>query len=588
MRSLFWKVFAANLLTLLVALGTVSFLLAARFGDLYYRRTSEHLLHTAEDMAEQLKPLVADPARRQEVELVRVAMEMSSGTQICVLGRGTARSEVIGRGPLGNQAETPGPGADQAEAGGTGVVPRGVALCGEEMLIAHVPFTDHRGLPWSLYVRASMAGAVDETVWELRKLLLLAVIAAVAVSLLVALGLSARIAGPLRRMRRLATTMAGGDFSQRMGLKETDEVGDLARSFDSLADGLQSTLGDLRREQARLRGILASVAEGIVAVDAEGRVTLLNPQAAALLGLDQARTVGAAVADLPGPEHVSRQFTECLRSNTLCAAEFELPRPRRSLVLHVAPVRTGEGERWGAVAVVRDVTSARRLDAMRRQFISDASHEIRTPLTSIGGFAAAIADGTAATPEQRTRGAALIVREVERLSRLVDDLLDLSRIESGAVELKLADVDVGELIRAAVEAFETEAREKRIHVELDLARDLPSVRADWDRVYQVLANLLSNALRFNRAEGKIAIAAWDADGQVRVEVRDTGHGIPAEQLPNIWERFHRADSARARDEGGTGLGLAIVRSIVSAHGGDVRAESEVGKGSTFSFTLPIT
>jgi len=587
MRSLFWKVFAANLLTLLVALGTVSFLLASRFRDVHYRRTSLRLLATARDMTAQLEPLLAEPARRREVEIVRIAMEKSSGTQICVLSRGTARSEVFG-GPLGDEAELPGPGADQAEAWETGVVPPGVALCGEEMLIAHVPFTDRRGLAWSLYVRASMAGAVDETVWELRKLLLLAVIAAVAVSLLLALGLSARIAGPLRRMRRLATTMAGGDFSQRMGLKEKDEVGDLAQSFDSLAEGLQSTLGDLRREQARLRGILASVAEGIVAVDAEGRVTLLNPQAAALLGLDQARTVGAAMADLPVPEHVSRQFIECLRRNALCTAEFELSGPNRSLVLQVAPVRTGEGERWGAVAVVRDVTSARRLEAMRRQFISDASHEIRTPLTSIGGFAAAIADGTAATPEQRTRGAALIVREVERLSRLVDDLLDLSRIESGAVELKLADVDVAELIRSAVEAFEAEARERRIHVELDLARDLPTVRADWDRIYQVLANLLSNALRFNRADGKIAIAAWDADGQVRVEVRDTGPGIPADQLPYIWERFHRADTARARDEGGTGLGLAIVRSIIGTHGGDVTAESEVGKGSTFSFTLPIT
>jgi PAS domain S-box-containing protein len=588
MRSLFWKVFAANLLTLLVALGTVSFLLASTFRALYYRRTSQNLITTAKNMASQLEPLLADPARRGEVETLRIAMEQSTGTQICVLGRGAAHREVFGMGPLGEQAETPGPGAGQAEAGETGVVPPGVALCGQEMLIAHWPFRDRRGSPWSLYVRASMAGAVDETVWELRKLLLKAVVAAVAVSLLVALGLSVRIAGPLRRMRRLATVMAGGDFSQRMGLKEKDEVGDLARSFDSLADSLQRTLGDLRQEQARLRGILASVAEGIIAVDGEGRVTLLNPQAAALLGLDQAETVGRAIGDLPASEQVSRQFIECLQGNRLCTAEFELSHPRRSLVLHVAPVRAGEGERWGAVAVVRDVTTPRRLEAMRRQFISDASHEIRTPLTSIGGFAAAIADGTAATPEQRTRGAALIVREVERLNRLVDDLLDLSRIESGAVALKLAEVDVGELIRAAVEAFEAEAREKRIHVELDLARDLPAVRADSDRVYQVLANLLSNALRFNRADGKIAIAAWETDGQVRVEVQDTGAGIAAEQLPNIWERFHRADSSRARDEGGTGLGLAIVRSIVQAHGGEVQADSEPGKGSTFSFTLPIT
>ncbi len=588
MRSLFWKTFSANLLTLLVALGTVSFLLTATFRNLYYRRASQHLLAMAADMAVQLEPFLADPSRRGELETIRVAMENSSGTQICVLGHGAARGEVFGKGPLGEQAENPGPGADQAQAGKTAVVAPGVALCGEQMLIAHMPFVDRRGSSWSLYVRASSAGIVDEIVWQLRKLLLWAVLAAVAISLLLALALSARIAGPLRRMRRLATTMAAGDFSQRLGIKEKDEVGHLARSFDSLADSLQSSLDDLRHEQARLRGILASVAEGIIAVDAGGRVSLLNPQAAELLNLDQAQATGAAIDELPLPEHVTRQFTQCLRSNTLCSAEFELSRPQRSLVLQVAPVRAADSERWGAVAVVRDVTSARRLEGMRRQFISDASHEIRTPLTSIGGFAAAIADGTAATPEQRTRSASLIVREVQRLNRIVGDLLDLSRIESGAVSLDLVDVDLRELIRSAVEAFESQAREGGIHVELDLARNLPPVRADSDRIYQVLANLLSNALRFNRPQGKIAVSAWQTDGQVRVAVQDTGTGISADQLLNIWERFHRADVSRARDEGGTGLGLAIVRSIVHAHGGDVFADSEVGKGSTFSFTLPIT
>jgi PAS domain S-box-containing protein len=588
MRSLFWKVFLANLLTLLVALGTVSVLLTATYRNLYYKRALQHLLTVATDMALQLKPLLSDPDRRRELETVRVAMERSSRTQICILRQSGAESEVFGKGPLGEQADAPGPGADQAQAGETVALSPSVALCGEHMLLAHVPFADRRGSPWSLYVRAGMVGVVDETVWQLRRLLLLAVIAAIAVSLLVALGLSRRIAGPLRRMRRLATTMAAGDFSQRLDLKEKDEIGDLAQSFDSLADSLQTSLSDLGQEQARLRGILASVAEGIIAVDAEGRVTLLNPQAAALLDLDQASAVGARIGDLSLPQDVSRQFSECLGTNQLCSADFDLSHPKRHLVIRVAPVRAAEGEPWGAVAVVRDVTAAHRFEDMRRQFISDASHEIRTPLTSIGGFAAAIADGTAATDDQRTRGASLIVREVERLNRLVDDLLDLSRIESGAVRLELEEVDLAELSRAAVEAFQSQAREKGIRVKLDLPADLPTVRADPDRVYQVLVNLVSNALRFNRPDGEIAITARPTDGHVRVDVRDTGPGIPADQLPYIWERFHRADSSRARQEGGTGLGLAIVRSIIDAHGGSVSAESELGRGSTFSFTLPIT
>jgi len=169
----------------------------------------------------------------------------------------------------------------------------------------------------------------------------------------------------------------------------------------------------------------------------------------------------------------------------------------------------------------------------------------------------------------------------------VSGLLDLSRIESGAVTLTMEDVDLNDLIQAAVESFETQTREKGLTVELDLPGDLPSVRGDADRLYQVIVNLLSNALRFNRDQGSIVVVSRETEGQVRIEVRDTGAGIPEHELPQIWERFHRVDSSRAREEGGTGLGLAIVRSIVEAHGGTVSAESVPGKGSTLSFTLPL-
>jgi two-component system sensor histidine kinase ResE len=588
MRSLFWKVFLANLLTILVALGTVSVLLTAAFRNLYVQRASAQLLTLAADMAAQFEPLLADPSREAELEKARRLMEASSRTRICVLKRSGPERKVFGKGPLGQPGETAGPGAAQVEPGGTAVVSGRVVPCGEDMLLAQWNFPDHQGSLWSLYVRASMTGVVDETVWQLRRLLLLAVVVAVLLALLIGLGLSERISGPLRRMRLLAGEMAKGDFSRRLELEASDEVGALASSFDSLADSLQSTLRQLEQQQARLRGILASVAEGIIAVDPEGHVTLLNPQAASLLRVDQEQAVGSTVSELALPENVSEQFMRCLRTNELCATESELQNPRRHLVVQVAPVRGGATERWGAVAVVRDVTAARRLEAMRRQFISDASHEIKTPLTAIGGFASAIADGTAATPEERSRSVGLIVREVERLNRLVNDLLDLSRIESGAVELGLGEVDLLELTSAAVESFQTQARDKNVEIDVNLPRDLPPVRADSDRIYQVLVNLLSNALRVNPPGGTITVAGRHTDKHVRVDITDTGPGIPPDQLPHIWERFHRADTSRARQEGGTGLGLAIVRSIVEAHGGTVAAESVVGKGSTFTFILPTT
>ncbi len=587
MRSLFWKVFLANLLTLLVALGTVSLLLTAAFKSLYTERAKRNLLTLATTTATELQPILGLPGYERDLQTRLHLLESITQTQICVVKRGGPQDPVYGKGPLAEPGEKTGPGVGKVEAGDTAVMSGGVAPCGPEVLLAQWNFPDSRGSMWSLYVRASLRGAVDETVYELRRLVLLAVLAAIGVSLLTAYALSGRIAGPLRGIKGLVSRMAEGDFSRRLEIAEPTEVAELATSFNSLADSLERTLGELEREQARLRGILASVAEGIVAVDDTGRVALLNPQGGELLGLVQGDVVGSLVDELPLPGKVIELFTKCLKMNELCSTEFEMDDPRRQLVLHVAPVQTGEGQGWGAVGVIRDVTAERRIEQMRRQFISDASHEIRTPLTSIGGFAAAIADGTAATPEERLHGATLIVREVERLTRLVNDLLSLSKMESGAVTLNREAVDLSELVHAAVESFDQQAREGDSRVEIGLPGDLPAVSADPDRIYQVVVNLLSNALRFNRPGGEVVISARPENSFVRVAIEDSGPGIPPEQLSRIWERFHRADSSRARLDGGTGLGLAIVRSIVEAHGGTVSVESELGKGSTFSFTLPI-
>ena len=577
MRSLFSKVFLAQLLTLFVALGTVSLLLSTALhrllAPIYMELASRDLVTQARSMAAQFDPLVSDPDRQEELAELTRLFEASTHTEICLVG------------PSGEaQGGATGPAAEQVPVDAARVYPGGVARCGEDTLVAHVLLPGGRG---SLFVRASVAAVINTTVSRLRNLVLYAGLVAVALALLVALGLSERISVPLRRMRLLAGRMAGGDFSQRLDIKTKDEVGALAQSFDSLADSLRNTMEELQEEQGRLRGILASVAEGIIAVDAEGQISLINPQAASLLNVDQQRSPGAKLSELRLPEAVAEQFTKCLRTKELCTVEFRLERPERNLVVQVAPVRAGESEDWGAVAVLRDVTESRRLEQMRRRFISDASHEIRTPLTSIGGFAAAIADGTASTPEERTRSASLIVREVERLTRLVRDLLDLSRIESGAVALTMEEVDLNDLIQGAIENFETQTREKGLTVDVDLPSDLPSVRGDPDRIYQVIVNLFSNALRFNRDQGRIVVVGRKTEGQVRIEVRDTGAGIPEHELPHIWERFRRVDSSRAREEGGTGLGLAIVRSIVEAHGGTVSAESVLGEGSTLSFTVPI-
>jgi PAS domain S-box-containing protein len=580
MRSLFWRVFLSQLLILVIALGVISSLLATKFQDFYLHLSQDQLAQRARDLAVKLQPVVVDPPPPEKLaDLVQVLSALGGVDMCLTINHG---GQVITVTRNGCNTSTIGAGAASAPIGRGAVVPGADNPSGRDLVAARVRFAGHRG---ELIVTTPRSDAVDQTVRTLRLFLLYGASVATGLALLVALAVSDRISGPLRRITWLARRMEEGDFSQRLELRDRSEIGALGRSFDSLAGSLEATLASLREEQARLRGILASVAEGIVAVNVEGRVALINPQAAVLLGLQP--VTGAPMSEIGLPEAVAAAFAECLQSNELQVLELQYGEPPHHLLLHIAPVRVEETGRWGAVAAVDDITETRRLEQMRRQFISDASHEIRTPLTAIGGFAAAIADGTAASEEERARAATFIMRETERLSRLVNDLLDLSRIESGAVDLKLEEVDLNDLVRDAVEGFGVQFQESGVAVELNLPSDTAPVRLDADRVYQVLVNLISNALRFNRDHGKITISVVPRNGVIEVTVRDTGVGIPREELPYIWERFHRADTSRARVDGGTGLGLAIVRSIVQRHGGTISAESEVGQGSAFSFTLPV-
>ncbi len=576
MRSFFWRVFFSQLLSLLIGLGAIGLLVSVTFENLYTDVAKRQQMDDADILAVAVLPFLSRHPSEKELQGVINQMSQESNLQLTLVLSKEAQAALI----RDSSGQFSGQGARVVGSDPLTQITSQNA-CGEPCMQTQVPLGGGVG---TLVVGAKVADVVGPPVQVMQQGLALAGLIAVLLALLVALVLSRRVAQPLRLTTALAQKMAEGDFSQRLGIRGADEAGALARSFDTLADSLQNTLTDLHQEQAHLSSVMNSVAEGIMAVDNAGQVVMINPQAASLLGLEGG--VGTAVSDLGLPEQVATAFSACLARRETCSLELDFIRPNRHLVLHVSPVHAGATGQWGAVSVVRDVTEARRLEQMRRRFLSDASHEIRTPLTSIGGFASAIMDGTADTEEERVRCASVIVREVDRLNRLVKDLLDLSRIESGAVQLQREEVDLSELLPAAAESFETQVHEAGVTLQVDLEENLPEVRADPDRIYQVMVNLISNALRFNREGGVIRVSAARRESGVRIAVQDSGRGIPAAELPYIWERFYRADVARARDDGGTGLGLAIVRSIIEKHGGAVAVESEQDKGSTFSFVLP--
>jgi len=323
--------------------------------------------------------------------------------------------------------------------------------------------------------------------------------------------------------------------------------------------------------------------EGVVATDGQGRITLANPQAKMLLGAGEDDLTGMPVAEALSQGAVAELFLQVVREHTACSAEVTLPEGK-VLYLHVSPLRRQE-EDWGAVGIIQDVTEVRRLEQMRRDFVANVSHELRTPMTSIQGFVEALLDGMAEDAGSQERYLRVILDETTRLNRLLNDLLDLSRLETGQVKWPMEPLRLEYVLDDVLTKLSPQLEKQGLQAETDCQENLPAVLGNRDRLQQVLINLLGNAIAFTPQGGHIKLSAVEEGASVRVSISDTGVGIHPEEQEKVWERFHKVDRARTRGLGGTGLGLAIVRQIVEAHGGKVGLKSIPGRGSTFSFTL---
>jgi two-component system phosphate regulon sensor histidine kinase PhoR len=396
-------------------------------------------------------------------------------------------------------------------------------------------------------------------------------------AVLFSLGFSVAVTRPLRRIQGVATAMAGGDLDRRLRERRHDELGDLARSLDVMADELQRRLGQLDAERAEMQTLIDSMVEGVLAISPSGALRRANPAACGMFSLGE-RSQGIPPEAITRRPEFLRLVTRALGGETSTATE--LMSEGRALLGTAHPLPDG-----GAVLVFLDVSELRRLEGVRRDFVANASHELKTPLTAIRGYSETLLDPDL-PPELARRFARTIRQNSDRLQRIVDDLLDLSRIESGGWRIHPEHVDLAAIAEQAWAAL-PDGEHPALQLEIDPAAT--TARADPAALHQILGNLLGNAIRYTPPEGHVTVSARpsaDRSG-VEIEVRDTGSGIPAAHLPRIFERFYRADPARSREDGGTGLGLAIVRHLVEAHGGVVDAESELGRGTAIRFTLPV-
>ncbi|NRR03136.1 HAMP domain-containing protein [Brevibacillus sp. RS1.1] len=417
----------------------------------------------------------------------------------------------------------------------------------------------------------------DDTVREVRFLIFVVGVIGFVSTTVFAFFLSSRIATPLRQMKETAHRIAEGDFHAEIPIRTQDETGELAASFNTMASKLNQLVDALSKEKEQLASVLRSMVDGVVMIDANGKLAVTNPPAERFL-----RDWDFEHSDEPVP--LFPFYQQVLQTGQ--EVTEDIPVQGRIWSVVMVPLNDKDQIR-GAVAVLRDITQERKLDKMRNDFVANVSHELRTPLSMLQGYSEAIVDDIVATPEEHKELAQIIYDESARMTKLVNELLSLARMEAGHVELFQETMELRPYLERIQRKFTNLAREREIHLFLEISTTHTHVLIDPDRMEQVLTNLIDNALRHTPSGGSVTIRAR-GDKTLLVEISDTGSGIPQEDLPFVFERFYKADKARTRGRlGGTGLGLAIAKNLVEAHGGTISVQSKLGEGTTFTIALML-
>ncbi len=394
------------------------------------------------------------------------------------------------------------------------------------------------------------------------------------------------ITRPIRKMSLFAQALAKGDYSRRLAVVSHDGMSELAEALNHICEQIQSRVQEVNTGRSRFEAVLLSMFEGVMVVDMGGRIILMNPALKDFLCGHQ-DPLGKKPLEVVRNIEIQDIADKALRLKEgveSCQISVLMPQ-EKILLVHATPVvRNNTVE--GAVLVFHDITALRQLEKMRQDFVANVSHELRTPVSTIKGYAETLLEGALEDKKNAEDFLKIISNDADRLAKLIDDLLDLSRIESGKLKLRLERTDLEPVIRRAVSHFKNQISAKLLFVKVDVQPGLPKVLVDEGLITHVLMNLIDNAVKYTDQGGEVVVSAKQDAGCTRVDVCDTGIGIPEEDIPRIFERFYRVDKARLRELGGTGLGLSIVKHIVAAHHGEVAVSSILGKGSVFSFTLP--
>jgi two-component system phosphate regulon sensor histidine kinase PhoR len=469
----------------------------------------------------------------------------------------------------------------QALASGEGSSIRHSQTLGVDMMYTAVTVVNHNKTVGIVRVALPLQ-TVNANVAELQRILLVAAIVATLLAILIAVLIAGRISRPVRELTQSAWQLASVGPNGPPIPPRKDEITQLTQVFNIMSTRLTGRLGDLETERAKLEAVLQKMTDGVLIVDREGLVQLVNPAAEKMFSITQAPAIGRPLIEVVRHHQPAEMWQRCQATGEAQRVEFDmgLRLSLQGIATSLSPAIPGS-----TLLLFQDLTRQHQIESMRRDFISNVSHELRTPLAALKALTETLMAGALEDPPAAHRFLEQMETEVDSLSLMVNELLELSRIESGRVPLNLVPTRPIDIIQPAGERLRLQADRKGLSLGLDCSETLPAVLADASRVQQVLVNLLHNAIKFTPEGGQVTVGAEQKESWIQFSVSDTGIGMDAEDLPRIFERFYKVD--RSRSSSGTGLGLAIARHLVEAHGGRIWAESEPGKGSRFYFTIPL-
>lgn len=587
-KGLQWKIVLIYSLLLLFTLQLIGVYLVQSLEQYYLNNYQTGLENQARLLAAFLEPRLQEVHEPSE-DIVHLVREFGGvrEMEVTVLDRyahviGTSSSQsLIGRRLIRDEIT-------RALTGRSGDAIRLDPGSGERRYYLAFPMIDDRKTLGIIYLSGSLKN-VDAILNEVKMILLTGSGVALAISFLLGIILARTITAPIQAVTNQANLMAGGDFSKKIEVQASDEIGQLGRTFNYLAERLSHNIKEISSEKSKVEAIINNMSDGVVALDGKGSLVHINPAARTLLRTlnqkipDQGRSGFYLLKDLIGPEAL-RRF---IRLQKPLTAEITREYPSCVLQVKLAPFKEEKGRLDGTLMVLHDVTGDRELTRRQQEFVADVSHELRTPLTTVKSYVETLLDGAAEEPSVCYRFLNVLQRETERMVSLIRDLLVLSQLDYSQGEWHKTEVDLKDLAAEVVEQCKQKLGVELPEISLAFPEDLPPALVDRDKVMQVFSNVLNNAVKYTLPHGgKVEINAA-ADGElIRILIADNGVGIPGEELQRVFERFYRVEKTRCRDYGGTGLGLSIARKVVEAHGGRIWLESTPGEGTRVWFTLP--